>query len=156
MDAEEHTDQSRPTATPEPSIAEIEVYKTVAEHYRQDIREFWTRSNFYLVVEAGLISVFVASADEPTATTVRLLLAWLGAVLSLFWLLVMWGSVRWINRWRDQVREVEKRVDQWSTFTKAEALHKKKPYTSAATVTQFVPVLFLVVWIILIVITARS
>ena len=156
MDVQQHNNESRPSRGHQPSTAEVEVYRTVTEHFRQDIREFWTRSNFYLVVEAGLISVFVASADKPTDATVRLLLAGLGAVLSVFWLVVTWGSVHWINRWREQVRQVEKPVDSRRTFAKAEALHDEKPYMSAQTVTQFVPVLFLGTWIVLIAITAGS
>lgn len=41
-------------------LADLEVYKAITEHFRQDVREFWTRSNFYLLIQTGLLSVFIA------------------------------------------------------------------------------------------------
>lgn len=40
---------------------DIEIFKIITEHFRQDIREFWTRANFYLLAQTGLFSVFAAT-----------------------------------------------------------------------------------------------
>ena len=59
-------DQSPPlTATEQDFI----IYRVINEHFRQDVREFWVCSNFYLLVQAGLISVFVATGSSPTMHT---------------------------------------------------------------------------------------
>jgi len=38
---------------------DIEVFKMVTSHFRQDLREFWNRANFYLLTNAGLFSAFL-------------------------------------------------------------------------------------------------
>lgn len=36
---------------------DVDVFRVLCEHFLQDVREFWTRSNFYLVVDSALVSV---------------------------------------------------------------------------------------------------
>ncbi|MGD0072450.1 MAG: hypothetical protein ABSB71_12935 [Candidatus Bathyarchaeia archaeon] len=38
---------------------DIENFKMVAEHFNQDLREFWSRASFYLVANTGLFSAFL-------------------------------------------------------------------------------------------------
>jgi hypothetical protein len=53
-----------------------EVYKVVTDHFKQNVREFWSHSNFYLVVQAGLLSVFVSmsplSSEYENTVTIGL------------------------------------------------------------------------------------
>jgi hypothetical protein len=133
--------------------ADLEVYKAVTEHFRQDVREFWSRSNFYLVVQAGLLSVFVslkpqASALEKTETIV---LGVLGLIHAIFWFLVARGSVMWIRRWRAQTIEIDNVVDRHRAYTKVETFASQNPLMSPSNVTQYLPLLFCIGWVVLLI-----
>lgn len=41
-----------------PSAMDIAAYNSVTDHFKQDLREFFQRSNFYLIAETALLSVF--------------------------------------------------------------------------------------------------
>ncbi len=103
--------------------ADLEVYKAVTEHFRQDIREFWSRSNFYLVVQAGLLSVFVSLS--PQASSLERIetfgLGILGLIIAIVWFLVSRGSVLWLRRWRAQAVEIDNVVDRHHAYTKVES-----------------------------------
>lgn len=133
--------------------ADLEVYKAVTEHYRQDIREFWSRSNFYLLVEAGLLSVFVSIASQPSANArgLGLGLGLFGLAIAISWVLVSRGSTIWIRRWRSFAIEIDKVVDRHQIYAKAETFADRNPLLSSSTVTQILPVIFCLGWGLLIV-----
>jgi hypothetical protein len=134
-------------------IADLEVYKAITEHYRQDIREFWSRSNFYLLVQAGLLSVFVTQSPQSSGygRAVTLALGFLGLTIAIAWFLVSRGSVVWIRRWREHTMEIDKIVDRHRLYTKAETFASSNPLLSSSNITQFLPLFFCVGWIVLIV-----
>jgi len=129
--------------------ADLEVYKAVTEHYRQDIREFWSRSNFYLLVQAGLLSVYVSRSPQTSVyekmTTIGLSI--LGLLIAIAWFLVSRGSAVWIQRWRAQTMEIDKVVDRHHIYTKAESFAARNPLLSSSNVTQYLPLFFCAVWI---------
>ena len=133
--------------------ADLEVYKVVTEHYRQDIREFWSRSNFYLLVEAGLLSVFVSIASQSSdyARVLGLGLGLFGLTIAISWVLVSRGSTIWIRRWRSFAVEIDKVVDRHQIYTKAESFADRNPLLSSSTVTQVLPIIFCLGWVLLII-----
>jgi hypothetical protein len=51
------------------SQGDLEDFRAVTDHFKQDIREFFTRSNFYLVAEGGLLAIFFAKVTKTMPTT---------------------------------------------------------------------------------------
>ena len=123
---------------------DIDMLKMVESHHMQDVREFWARSNFYLVVDAALVSVFVQSSSS-----LRHLLGAFGVIISLFWLLVARGSVYWIKMWRDEVRRLDQVVDRFRIYDRVEQNASSRPYLSPSWVTQWLPAFFVVGWVVL-------
>ncbi len=68
-----------------------DVFRVVNDRYAQDLREFFTRSIFYLVAEGGLLSVFFArNVPHITSNLLNWGVVASGLVLALLWWLVAW------------------------------------------------------------------
>jgi hypothetical protein len=52
--------------------ADLEVFKMVDQHFRDDLGKFWQRSNFYLLAEAPLFSALASIAQAKGAIVARL------------------------------------------------------------------------------------
>jgi hypothetical protein len=63
---------------------DFQVFQALHDHFQQDLREFWQRSNFYLVVDGLLVSAFATAHLHA----LQIVLSCAGLVISLFWLLV--------------------------------------------------------------------
>jgi hypothetical protein len=124
---------------------DIEVFKVLSEHYRQDLREFWSRNNFYLVVDAALVSVYSSQADSA----VRLTLGLFGVGISVFWYLVARGSIIWLGRWRREIMQLDELVDRLEVWHRIEAGVKERPWESPSWVTHWLPVMFGLGWLVL-------
>ena len=137
---------------------DLEVYKAVTEHFRQDVREFWSRSNFYLVVQAGLLSVFVSLKPQSSGydRTVTVALGALGLLVAVIWFLVARGSILWLRRWRLQTIEIDNVVDRHKAYTKVETFATISPLMSPSNLTQYLPVIFTVAWVILLAVLLRD
>ena len=132
--------------------ADLEVYRAVIEHFRQDLREFWTRSNFYLIVQAGLLSVFTTLSSRPysNADNITLVFGIFGLFIAIMWFIVTKGCIYWLIIWRDKVIEIDNVVDKYQFYSKVESLVKQKPLMSPSNVTQYLPLVFCAAWIVLI------
>ena len=75
-------------------VADLEVYRVITNHFRQDVREFWVRSNFYLLVQAGLLSVFATGIISSTNydKAIAMSLGILGLIIAISWFLVSRGQ----------------------------------------------------------------
>jgi len=84
------------------------------EHFKQDVREVWKRSNFYLLVEGGLATVFATLAVHHSGATDSIVIAFgvFGQVIALVWFIVARGSLFRLRQWRKQVMELDKIVDR--------------------------------------------
>jgi hypothetical protein len=132
--------------------ADLEIYKMVDEHFRQDIREYFQRSNFYLVVEAALLSVFISrSSVQGKGASMMLPLAILGLLLSGVWFLVMRGSLKWIQAWRARRAAISKKLDRYQYHSEVEELVRFHPWESPTTISTYVPILFGIGWVALLV-----
>lgn len=60
---------------------DIENFKMVADHFNQDLREFWNRANFYLLTNTGLFSAFMVV--YPTLLNGHLFLVFLVPVVGI-------------------------------------------------------------------------
>lgn len=124
---------------------DTEVFKVLSEHYRQDLREFWSRNNFYLVVDSALVSVYVSQGDSD----VRTVLGLFGLVVSTFWYVVARGSILWLGHWRREVMQLDELVDRLGVWQRVEARVKQRPWESPSWVTHWLPVTFGIGWFLL-------
>ena len=131
------------------------VYHAVADHFKQDIREFFSRSNFYVVAQAVFLSAFfaiVSKTDGGGNTTSDLQLwaikgiAIAGLCLSVIWLLVAGSSAYWIKRWRQQVRDVSNFYSNIRAYEDVEGVNWLTDKFRPEHITLLLPVLFLVFW----------
>jgi hypothetical protein len=147
-------DQSTPFTVTE---LDLVIYRVINEHFRQDVREFWVRSNFYLLVQAGLISVFVATGSNPAMHTGAgnktalslIVLAGMGLVLSLLWFTVARASVFWIRKWRQEMIELDNLLNRHRSYSRIERYAADRPLKSPSYITQYVPFSFTLAWLAL-------
>lgn len=127
---------------------DLEVFKLVQEHFRQDLRLYWERGNFYLLIEGVLASVFatlVAKGSAPVSLVVVSFGAF-GLVLSVIWWLVMVGSLHWIRQWRKEVIRLDGIVDRHQIWVRVETSVNSRPWASPSAVTRLLPLLFTLGW----------
>jgi len=121
---------------------DFQVFQAVHEHFRQDVRESWSRSNFYLVVDGVLVSAFATAHVHA----LQLILSCAGLVISLFWLLVARGSIAGLALWRAEVRRLDLVVNRFRSFSDIEARLQRTPWLSPSWLTQWLPACFLAGW----------
>lgn len=126
---------------------DFQIFQLVHGHMEQDLREFWQRSNFYLVVDGLILSALASSHSR----SLQILLATAGIVISFFWLLTAQGSVMWIRMWRDEVRRLDRVVDRFQSFDAVEGHVLVNKLRSPSWVTQWLPVFFLTGWIVILI-----
>jgi hypothetical protein len=127
----------------------MENFKMIAEHFNQDLREFWNRANFYLVTNAGLFSAFliVYPALIKDHLLVVTLVPFLGIAIAALWFLVLRGSVYWIEQWREQIIKLSKELDRFQCYYNVESSLKDRRLSSPSILTKILPIVFVIAWI---------
>ena len=123
-------------------------FNAITDHFKQDLREFYTRSTFYFAVQAALLSVS-GVRDTPANIfdyVVTLVLILTGLALSVSWGVVARASVLWIERWRDEVRRLSREYSETKSYDKIEALADLHPLQSPERITMHLPWLFGTMW----------
>jgi len=130
---------------------DIENFKMVAEHYRQDLRMFWTRANFFLLGQTALLSAYVAILPSLISEqiVIAIVISIFGISLSLFWWLVLEESVFWIDQWRKQTVKLSEELDRFKCYAQVENLKVSKKLRRPTELTQYLPLGFVVVWSIM-------
>jgi hypothetical protein len=125
------------------------VYTETGEHLRQDVREFWTRNNFFLLVEGGLFSVFLTldriGPDDGVVGRAARFLPLLGGVIAVVWLWIAAWSVYWIARWREAFTAIEGELDPWRSHRMAGRGIQRRSAVQGVAVS--IPVLFIIGWV---------
>ena len=136
-------------------IGVVDEYKAGTDHYKQDLREFFTRSNFYLAVHAALLSLFGIREipDTPLDYVVTIIITIAGLSLAAFWWFVARSSVWWIDRWRERVQRLSRDYSETHSYEEIEAGAIEHPYRSPERVTMYLPWLFGLIWFIFLVAT---
>ena len=144
--ASDNTEREQ-TMTQSP-IKVVEEFNAITDHFKQDLREFFTRSNFYLAVQAALLSVF-GVRDTPANLfdhVVTLVLILTGLALSVFWGVVAHGSVLWIDRWRKEVRRLSAEYSETKSYDRIEEWADEHRRQSPERITMYLPWLFGAIW----------
>jgi hypothetical protein len=132
-----------------PTPQDLEIFKIVTEHFRQDTREFWNRASFYLIAHAGLFSAFVVAypALIGDGSPISLAIPILGLITAVLWSFVLRGAIQLLQNWRNQVIKLDEELDRFKCYVQVENLVKQKPYLSPSYLTQFLPVAFASIWL---------
>jgi hypothetical protein len=128
---------------------DIENFKIISEHFRQDLREFWNRANFYLVTNTGLFSAFliVYPSLSRDHLAIVFIVPILGIAIASLWLIVLRGALFWIKQWREQIKNLSKQLDRFECYYNVESMLEEHKYKSPSYLTQFVPVAFIGAWV---------
>jgi hypothetical protein len=138
-----------PAAATPPSSVDLEVFKMVAEHFNQDLREFWVRNNMYLFVTGVLVSVFASLGSNEAY---RMALPAFGLLISLFWFAVSRGSYQWLRAWRNELCDIDLLVDRFQVFHRVERqVGRQRKMWSASWITQWLPVAVGIGWLALLI-----
>jgi len=128
---------------------DIEIFKIVTEHFRQDVHDFWLRANFYLLAQSGLFSAFMVTypaLTEHGALIIQESISILGLATAILWFIVLRNSLHFVQKWREQVIKLDKELDRFQCYVDVERLAKQRPYSSPSYVTQFLALAFVVAW----------
>ncbi|MCW4007496.1 MAG: hypothetical protein NWF09_02220 [Candidatus Bathyarchaeota archaeon] len=114
--ASQNTDKKEPTA------CNIELFKLTAEHFRQDLREFWNRANFYLLINTGLFSAFLVVYPQLANNypVIVVIVPTLGIAIALIWFFVLRGAYHWISQWREEVIRLSEALDKFKCYANIE------------------------------------
>lgn len=132
-------------------ISHDTVFQAVADHHKQDLREFFTRANFYLAVHAALLTA-ISIRDAPDSRAdwaVTIIIAFAGVVLAFVWGLVSHGSVLWIRRWRKEIQQLSREYSPTESYHNIEEDANHHRYQSPEELTKFLPWFFGIVWLAL-------
>ncbi len=77
------------------------LYETAVQTRNMEIRLFWQRSNYFLVLNTAIAIGFFAK--ERYAIVISLL----GIAVSILWLGINFGSKFWAVRWEQRLRDLE-------------------------------------------------
>jgi hypothetical protein len=132
---------------PRTSDVDLEVFKMVADHFNQDLREFWVRNNMYLFITGILVSVFASLGSNGAYRTA---VPAFGLLISIFWFAVSRGSYQWMRAWRHELCEIDLLLDRFQVFHRVERQFRQKHRMwSASWVTQWLPVAVGIGWLAL-------
>jgi hypothetical protein len=101
----------------------LEIYRTALETRNFEIKLFWQRSNYFLVLNTA-IAVGFFSRDERDGYT--FLLSVVGVVAACLWVGVTLGSKYWQVRWEQRLEDIEDALPgNWELFFADEKRREK-------------------------------
>jgi hypothetical protein len=86
----------------------INPYDTATKIRNLEIRLFWQRSNYFLVLNTAIATGALFKADKPEYTFP---LAIFGFLVSLMWISINLGSKYWQDRWERKIAKIERNID---------------------------------------------
>ena len=88
---------------PDKPIERLELYKILLDTRNLEIKLFWERSNYFLVLNSALaVGVFTSAA-----TKYEIFFAIIGLLVAILWFLVCLGSKYWQTRWEQRLHDFE-------------------------------------------------
>jgi hypothetical protein len=71
----------------------------------------------------------------------------LGLGTAIIWFIVLKGAINFLQSWREQVIRLDKELDRFQCYVEVESLVKRNPLSSPSYVTQFLPLVFIAIWL---------
>lgn len=136
------------------AACDIENFKLIASHFRQDLREFWNRANFYLLTNGGLLSAFLIVYPSLVKEDLGIVfvIPVIGLVIAILWFLVLHGALHWIEQWRAEIIRLSDELDRFKCYARVESQVQKKRCLSPSQLTQILPLAFVAAWSLLLLI----
>ena len=130
---------------------DIEFYKQILVHFRQDIREFFIRSNFYFAGQTALIYLVYSKGEPKTNSDFILLNGGIifGIIIALFWHFVSRAAVLWMNKWRQEAIRIDKMISRFKSYATIETEMRKSILHSPSRITRWLPLIFIFFWLLL-------
>lgn len=85
----------------------LEAYKIALDTRNLEIKLFWQRSNYFLVLNTAIGTAFFAIESDR----LQLALSFLGALVALLWFCVNLGGKFWQSRWEQQLHVEEETLN---------------------------------------------
>jgi hypothetical protein len=136
---------------PEEQSSDVELalkrYDTMLRYFAYENTIYWTRSQFFLVANAGLFG-FIASklmtVEGLTHSTILIVVCLGGLILSLLWFRVLRSADYWTSRWEGVCRELEEKA-----FGTIQVLRNCRPsgHFSTKAVARHSALLFIAIWV---------
>jgi len=125
------------------SSAKLELWKSALGQYQFVTTMFWQQANFFMAIQAALLSVvasqFLLKGKEKLGPL--LLVSILGLLFAVFWAIIARNRVRIIEEWDRQVRN----LDRHRVYVRVQ--EELKSLWKPTRMTRFVPwFLIIVVW----------
>ncbi len=116
-----------------------------------DIKLFWERANFYLIVQAGLISLFFTSYQEISLfeKEIIIIIPAIGLMIAVFWFITLIGCIKWIRLWRKEVVKLDEQLDPYRVYARIEETANISPIWSPSYITHILPIGFIIGWIVI-------
>ena len=83
-----------------------------SEALRYESQLHWQRNSYFLVV----VSIFLLAFSQFHNQSFQILVSLFGFVLSFVWLLIVYRSDKYIEYWKSNIREIEKRLKFTSIY----------------------------------------
>ncbi|MCW4025260.1 MAG: hypothetical protein NWF01_09540 [Candidatus Bathyarchaeota archaeon] len=126
---------------------ELEHFKLVVDHYKQDIREYWTKANFFFLANAGLLSGFIIFLDHANDFPLfKIALPLTGIVVAAFFYLILENSHYWSKRWRCEVLKLCEGGKKFPCYWDVEHEAQVCPCRHPEFWTQLLDLAFIFVW----------
>jgi uncharacterized membrane-anchored protein len=125
---------------------ELEHFKLVVDHYKQDVREYWTKANFFFLANTALLSGYIVYLNQQTYLLLAIILPLAGMIVAGFFYLILETSHFWTKVWRCEVLRLCKETQRFYCYEQVENIGQKKPYMHPEFWTQLLDVAFVFVW----------
>lgn len=98
----------------------IDIFKSVSDHFRNDINAVWQRNQFFLLSNLGLLGFFYSNAFDRRNLESVLGISMAGIITSLCWLVLALVTAKWICVWRKALVDVEKQMVPYGPYQRGE------------------------------------
>jgi hypothetical protein len=128
--------------------ADIEILKIADQHLLHDLKQFWQRGNFFVLVQGGILSVFTGVAkDTGHRSTLSIALAAFGFTLALFWGQIAFSTADRVTVWREEVMRLDAAIDRHGVFAQTE--QRSSIWRNPTKIAVVLPVIVAIGWIAL-------
>ena len=129
------------------SDVELEHFKLVVDHYKQDIREYWTKANFFFIVNTGLLSAYILYLNQTNNFPIfKIALPLTGIAIAAFFYLILDSSHFWTKVWRGEVLKLCRERKKFGCYTHVETMAQGAPHKHPGFWTQLLDITFVLVW----------
>ncbi len=128
------------------ALAQLRLYPTLV----------WTRNNFFILTQSGLLA-FMLNAERRPGDSTRLVVCVAGLLLAVAWLWVNWAGRQLHRQWRAIVLEFEEELfargegELRGPYQRAAKLGSKHPLLSITLMLMLLSSGFIILWVVLLV-----